>query len=120
MTSFDVILTFLKDNGGMYCDDCLSKLCGITPRQQVNQVCNKASENGRGIRKVYGGVCKKCGGRKICREADVGDTLPPSHSACNATYEEIRDYTKEHYGFVPKTCWIADVKEQCGLPVNMA
>jgi hypothetical protein len=35
-----------------------------------------------------------------------------------ATYEEIQDYIKQKYGFIPKTCWIAHVKEICGLPVR--
>jgi len=32
-----------------------------------------------------------------------------------ATYKQIQEYVKDKYGFVVKTCWIADVKEQCGL-----
>lgn len=69
MANFDVILAFLKDNGGVYCDDCLSDLCGVRPRQQVNQICNNATKNGQGIRKVYDGVCKNCGREKICRKS---------------------------------------------------
>lgn len=37
-----------------------------------------------------------------------------------ATYSEIQAYVKEKYGFQPKTCWIAHMKEICGLPVKMA
>jgi hypothetical protein len=37
-----------------------------------------------------------------------------------ATIEEIQDYVRTRYGFVPKSCWIADVKEQNGLPVRPA
>lgn len=37
-----------------------------------------------------------------------------------ATYDQIRDYVKEKYGYKPKDCWIADVKEQAGLPVLRA
>jgi hypothetical protein len=37
-----------------------------------------------------------------------------------ATYKEIQEWVKKHYGFVPKTCWIADVKERCGFPVKPA
>ena len=37
-----------------------------------------------------------------------------------ATYKEIQDFVKEKFGFTPKTCWIADVKEQCGLKVRKA
>ncbi len=32
-----------------------------------------------------------------------------------ATYKQIQDYVKEKGGFAVKSCWIADVKEQCGL-----
>ena len=34
------------------------------------------------------------------------------------TYKEIQTAVKSKYGFVPKTCWIADVKEKMGLPVK--
>jgi hypothetical protein len=37
-----------------------------------------------------------------------------------AAYKEIENYVKENYKFVPKTCWIADVKKQCGLTVRPA
>jgi hypothetical protein len=37
-----------------------------------------------------------------------------------ATYKEIQTYVKNNHGFVPKTCWIAHMKELCGLPVNVA
>ena len=32
-----------------------------------------------------------------------------------ATYKEIQEFIKSQYGFVPKSCWIAHVKEKCGL-----
>ncbi len=32
-----------------------------------------------------------------------------------ATYKDIQNKVKELYGFVPKTCWIAHVKEINGL-----
>lgn len=32
-----------------------------------------------------------------------------------ATYKQIQDYVKSHYGFSPKSCWIAHVKELSGL-----
>lgn len=35
-----------------------------------------------------------------------------------ATYKEIQGYVKETYGFLPKTCWIAHMKELCGIPVK--
>lgn len=37
-----------------------------------------------------------------------------------ATYEEIQMTTKELFGFVPKTCWIADVKADFGLTTRFA
>lgn len=37
-----------------------------------------------------------------------------------ATNKEIEDYVKKKYGFTVKTCWIAHVKEICGLEVRVA
>lgn len=37
-----------------------------------------------------------------------------------ATYKEIQDYVKATYGFVPKSCWIAHMKEICEIPVKIA
>ena len=37
-----------------------------------------------------------------------------------ASYSQIQNYIKEKYGFSVKTCWIAHMKEVCGLPVRMA
>ena len=37
-----------------------------------------------------------------------------------ATYKEIQQWIKRKYGFTVKTCWIADVKEQCGLPMRVS
>lgn len=37
-----------------------------------------------------------------------------------AIYKEIQAYVHEMSGFVPKTCWIAHVKEMCGIPVRTA
>lgn len=37
-----------------------------------------------------------------------------------ATYKEIQVYVREKYGFVPETCWIAHVKELCGLKMRPA
>lgn len=36
------------------------------------------------------------------------------------TYRQIQDYIRNKYGYIVKTCWIADTKEKCGLPVNVA
>ncbi|WP_431090319.1 hypothetical protein [Paenibacillus sp. 8b26] len=32
-----------------------------------------------------------------------------------ATYKQIQEYVKQKHGYVPKTCWIAHMKEICGL-----
>ena len=32
-----------------------------------------------------------------------------------ATYKQIHDYIKETNGYSAKTCWIAHMKEVCGL-----
>lgn len=37
-----------------------------------------------------------------------------------ATYRQIQLKTREMSGFVPKTCWIAHVKELCGLSLRQA
>lgn len=37
-----------------------------------------------------------------------------------ATYKQIQNWVKQQYGYVPKTCWIADVKNQVGLPMRKA
>lgn len=38
----------------------------------------------------------------------------------NRTYTDIAECVKQRNGFVPKTCWIAHVKELNGLPVRVA
>jgi hypothetical protein len=37
-----------------------------------------------------------------------------------ATYTEIQEWIKKKYGYPVKTCWIADVKAKCGLPMRTA
>jgi hypothetical protein len=37
-----------------------------------------------------------------------------------ATYKQIANRVKQQSGFVPKTCWIADVKSQHGLTTRQA
>lgn len=40
----DTIISYLSKCRKAYCDDCLSQLCSITPRQTVFQVCTKLYE----------------------------------------------------------------------------
>jgi len=35
-----------------------------------------------------------------------------------ATYHEITKWVKTTKGYTPKPCWIAHVKELCGLPLR--
>ena len=37
-----------------------------------------------------------------------------------ATYKQIQDWVKQRYGFVPKTCWVAHIKELSGVEVCKA
>lgn len=37
-----------------------------------------------------------------------------------ATYDQVQEYVRAHYGRTVKTCWIAHVKELNGLPVRTA
>lgn len=37
-----------------------------------------------------------------------------------ATYSQIQAYVRDQFGFTPKSCWIAHVKEILGLPVRKA
>mgnify|MGYP006952611412 CR=1 FL=1 len=32
-----------------------------------------------------------------------------------ATYKQIQGFVKQQYGYIPKSCWIAHMKEVCGL-----
>lgn len=40
-TNLSIIHNFLSKSGKAYCDDCLSLLTCIKPRQQINQICNR-------------------------------------------------------------------------------
>jgi len=37
-----------------------------------------------------------------------------------ATYKELQEYIKKEYGYYPKNCWIAHMKEVCGLNPRMS
>lgn len=63
-SNLSVIQNFLHNAGKAYCDDCLSKLTGITPRQQINQISNKYFHI---IHRDDFGECCYCGKCKIIR-----------------------------------------------------
>ena len=59
MTAEDKIEALLVRNAGFaYCDDCLSEVLDIHPRQQVNQKTNNLAKRGRFRREK--GECKHC------------------------------------------------------------
>ena len=37
-----------------------------------------------------------------------------------ATYKQIQDYIEGKHGFTVKSCWIAHMKEICGLSVKVS
>lgn len=37
-----------------------------------------------------------------------------------ATYKQIQEYIKKEFGFLCKSCWIAHMKEFCGLSVKIS
>jgi len=36
------------------------------------------------------------------------------------TYKDIQEWVKRTFAFVPKTCWIAHMKESLGFPTRVA
>lgn len=62
-TNKDKITHFLESEEGAYCDDCLSAILSITPRQTVNQICRPLGQQGE-IRRERD-VCSECERRKL-------------------------------------------------------
>lgn len=60
----DIIISCLKSKEGFICDDCLSDLCNIFPRQSVYQVCNELYIKGTIMRESND--CILCGKTKKC------------------------------------------------------
>ena len=63
-SNFSKLYSYLSQTKKSYCDDCLSKLTGISPRQQINQLCNK---NSKVIHRDDYGKCFNCSKYKIVR-----------------------------------------------------
>ncbi|TCP52555.1 hypothetical protein EV586_10936 [Tumebacillus sp. BK434] len=61
MTNKDRILSVMTT--AEICDDCLSDLSGVHPRQTIYQVCSQLSESSLILR--YKGICKRCRKNKI-------------------------------------------------------
>ena len=64
MASIDIIKAFLEREQSIFCDDCLSQLTQVTPRQQVNQICRENPEVFETHKRLK---CSKCGNVKITR-----------------------------------------------------
>lgn len=64
MTNQDIVEQFLRTNRHEYCDDCLSELCKVYPRQQIYQICSYRSSI---IKRHDSGICFQCGSKKITR-----------------------------------------------------
>ena len=65
MGNTDIVIEFLElHQPKPYCDDCISNETRIEPRQQVNQICNRLSNQGISIRRDVN--CTICGKLKKC------------------------------------------------------
>ena len=64
MSNAERIRTFLMRNYQNYCDDCISDLLNISPRQQVNQICNNPDNS---ICSDENGICCNCNKKKKTR-----------------------------------------------------
>lgn len=64
MGNSEIIQDFLRTmENNQYCDDCLSSILKIFPRQQVNQLCRNLFESNRIKRNR--GLCYNCSKEKI-------------------------------------------------------
>ena len=76
MSNREEILEYLTRNPGSYCDECISKMTGIHPHQQVNSICRKLAEKGTTQRRQ--GICATCHKNNIINlpSSAVGMTSP--------------------------------------------
>lgn len=58
MNNIEIVLDYIYKAKKGYCDDCLSSLLNITPRQQINQICNRLERDGDIIREKK--ICPDC------------------------------------------------------------
>jgi|SRR5262249_4082492 len=69
------ILEILAADKIAICDDCLSKLAQVTPRQQVNQICRPLSD-AKTIER-FSGKCEKCGKPKLINKRLIAASISP-------------------------------------------
>ena len=62
MINAEIVGNFISKNN-KYCDDCLSEVLDIKPRQQINQICRNLEKDGGYQRKV--GQCANCSKDKL-------------------------------------------------------
>lgn len=58
MNHKDDILTIIRSNKEPYCDDCISVMLNIKPRQQVNAICNRLLDENEIVREKR--CCSNC------------------------------------------------------------
>lgn len=75
MTNAEKITDYLKNNQGQYCDDCLSKLLKIEPRQSVNAECRFLNQRGKLQR--FRDVCSWCTHVKLVNSLDNAEIKEP-------------------------------------------
>ena len=65
MTHKDKLINYLKSNRHSYCDDCLSELLDIKPRQAINQMARKLYKEERIGRSLQKECCYRCKSDKL-------------------------------------------------------
>ena len=70
MSNREGTLGYITRNHGQYCDDCLSDLLNIHPRQQVNTICRDLAN--RGYIDRYKGRCTHCQSTKVVNGQSSG------------------------------------------------
>jgi hypothetical protein len=94
ITSMDKIVEVLEGPFNLLCDDCLSQLADVKPRQQVNMICRSLAKAGKLQRRKA--LCPKCGGRKILNKLDIPEeTLPPGPLKGSEVRETSAQYASE-------------------------
>ena len=67
-TQAEIVEKFLREHPHKYCDDCLSAILKIYPRQRVNQICR---EDLRGVIRRREGECFMCEKYKLVNRYEV-------------------------------------------------
>lgn len=73
LSSEELIIEVLETRGMGICDDCLSNVTEIKPRQQVNSICRKLQSTGGKLRRVKG-ECAECKKNKILNSIEEIET----------------------------------------------